>query len=184
MNSCADFTKAIIDRYEIYLSEYVTLSDFRSGVAHAEQKLPNEKGVYFVIWPYSRPDCMFLEVGSGGHFKDKDPNISKEELRANWVDDADILYIGKAGGKNLKATLRQRIVALLRFGNGEPVAHWGGRLLWQHKDSCDFRVYWAENEDPVTSESQLLKEFKSHYGKLPFANLKFGKIKQQEISQT
>ena len=38
----------------------------------------------------------FLAVGSGGHFKGKDPNISLADLKSNWVDNTKVVYIGKA----------------------------------------------------------------------------------------
>jgi hypothetical protein len=136
--------------------------------------------VYFVIYPYEWPEDLFLATGTGGHFKGKDPNVPVEELWGNWVEDADILYIGQTGGiskngKPSEATLQRRIIQLLQFGNGKNVGHWGGRYLWQHKNSPDFRVYWCActDEDPATLKRELIDDFKRNYGNRgPFGNLR------------
>jgi hypothetical protein len=172
-----EHTKGIIEKYK--LSEYVTLNQYLSNPAGVKSRLPGSKGVYFVIYPYEWPDDLFLANGTGGHFKGRDPNVPMEKLWGNWVEDADILYIGQAGGiskngKPSEATLQSRIIQLLKFGNGMNVGHRGGRYLWQHEYSQDFRVYWyeCEKENPVTLEKELIADFKRTYGKRPFANLR------------
>jgi hypothetical protein len=45
--------------------------------------IPNIKSVYLVIHPESTKTPNFLKVGSGGHFKGKNPNVSLEELQSN-----------------------------------------------------------------------------------------------------
>lgn len=180
-----DYTALILNKYEVH--EYIIFKDFLVEQKRELGRLPRHKGIYFVIYPLrSEPDnnCTtdFLEAGTGGYFKGRNSNVSIETLCDKWVEDADILYIGKAGGTTKKGkesneTLHKRVKALLRFGNGDPVSHWGGRYLWQHRNSQDFRIYWyscAEDENPVILESQLLSDFVNHYGKLPFANLKGG----------
>lgn len=92
--------------------------------------IPNEKGVYLII----NPDCTknhFTIKGVGGFFKGKDPNLSVNDLKANWVDDCYVLYIGQAGGNGSAATLKKRLKQYLDFGKGKPVGHYGGRLIWQ-----------------------------------------------------
>lgn len=172
-----EYNKKIM--YEYKLSKYVTLNQYLSDPVSVKSGLPDSKGVYFVIYPYEWPDDLFLSNGTGGHFKGRDPNVPLEKLWGNWVEDADILYIGQAGGiskngKPSEATLQSRIIQLLKFGNGENVGHWGGRYLWQHEYSPDFRVYWyvCVDENPVTLEKELIAEFEKTYGKKPFANLR------------
>lgn len=109
---------------------------------------------------------MFLKDGTGGWFKGKNPNVPVERLRARWVRGATTLYIGKA--KNL----RQRVWLLVRFGHGEPVAHWGGRLLWQLKDSKNLPLEFLEVELPEKEEKRELNLFERRHGELPFANLR------------
>ena len=58
--------------------------------------LPAIKGVYMVLnLDMNLHD--FLPVGSGGYFKGKNPNVSISELKANWVENTIVVYIGKAG---------------------------------------------------------------------------------------
>ncbi|MDR1201869.1 MAG: GIY-YIG nuclease family protein [Tannerellaceae bacterium] len=129
--------------------------------------IPKEKGVYLILNPDKKSD--FLATGTGGHFKEKDPNVSIEELKQNWVDNTIVLYIGKAGN------LYNRIKLYLSFGQGKKKAHWGGRLIWQLKNSRDLIVCWKtlqEDDNPRTVESDLIKQFRSNYSKRPFANLR------------
>ncbi|MBC8200363.1 MAG: hypothetical protein H8E80_10065 [Desulfobacteraceae bacterium] len=70
--------------------------------------LPKIKGVYLVLYLGGKPP-YFLKVGTGGHFKGKNPNISIAQLNNNWVDDTIVLYIGKAGKEGSNATLQSRL---------------------------------------------------------------------------
>jgi hypothetical protein len=58
------------------------------------------------------------------------------------------------------------------FGAGKPIGHWGGRLIWQLADSDKLLVAWKETpgEVPRNVETDLITEFRNHYGKPPFAN--------------
>ncbi len=148
---------------------------FRS-IAHYRENLhqiPDAIGVYVVI--RNSPDApKFLAKGSGGFFKGKDPNVSQQELKQNWVDGAIVTYIGKAGGSDSAATLRKRIAQLLKFGEGKNIGHWGGRLLWQLADHDQQLLAFLPTSDkePRAFEAELIAEFTDHYGQRPFANLK------------
>lgn len=71
---------------------FKTVAEMKSGGC---RELPLVGGVYMIIRPIKKKP-QFLQIGSGGHFKGKNPNVSIEELRARWVDDTCVLYIGKA----------------------------------------------------------------------------------------
>jgi hypothetical protein len=134
--------------------------------------LPKEKGVYLILNPnYKKTE--FLQIGSGGYFKGKNPNVSIEELKSNWVNDSLVIYIGKAGGDTSKATLYSRLKQYFSFGQGKNIGHWGGRLIWQLKNSSDLIVCWKPllNDDPRNIERHLLKNFITKFSKRPFANL-------------
>jgi hypothetical protein len=112
-------------------------------------------------------------VGTGGHFKGKDPNVPLYELKDNWVDNAIVVYIGKAGNEVSSATLQSRLRQYFWFGQGKNIGHWGGRLIWQLKNSTDLVVCWKAlpNSDPRTVEADLIRQFITKYSKRPFANL-------------
>mgnify|MGYP000002616320 FL=1 len=131
--------------------------------------IPTYRGVYlFLRLNNSEPE--FLEQGTGGFFKrktPKNPNVSVAELRDNWISNEAIVYIGK--GKSLKT----RLSSYLRFGEGKFATHWGGRYIWQLKDSRELIVCWKTmDEDPRVVEEKMIAKFKEeHGGRRPFANL-------------
>lgn len=134
--------------------------------------IPKTKGVYLVLNLDSRPPD-FLTIGTGEHFKKKDPNVSISELKRNWIDKVIVVYIGKAGKEGSKATLHSRLGQYFRFGQGKNVGHKGGRLIWQLKNSNDLIVCWKvlPSEDPRAFEAELIQQFVSKFSNRPFANL-------------
>lgn len=133
--------------------------------------IPKIKGVYLVLNLTKKGE--FLTAGTGGHFKGKNPNVSVSELKANWVDDTIVVYIGKAGKDGSSATLQSRLRQYFGFGQGKNVGHWGGRLIWQLKNSSDLVVCWKAlpTADPRTVEAGLIQDFISKFSDRPFANL-------------
>ena len=133
--------------------------------------IPKERGIYILLYNQDAPE--FVEVGTGGHFKSQNPNVHLDVLQESWVDDASIIYIGKAGAENSNATLHSRLKQYFRFGQGAPVGHRGGRYVWQLKNCYDILVCWKElpTGNPRVEEATLIKEFEKHYDKKPFANL-------------
>jgi len=130
--------------------------------------IPGGPGVYVVYRPSSAPP-VFLDVNPGGHFKGRDPTVNVERLAAAWVQDAHVIYIGKAEG------LRVRLRQYARFGAGEPVGHWGGRYVWQVSDSDETLVAWHAitwQERARDYERRLMQQFADvHAARRPFANL-------------
>ena len=135
--------------------------------------VPSVSGVYMVCRdPAARP--VFAAKSRGGRFKGKDPTVDLATLEVNWVPGSAVLYIGKAGGGESLATLRKRLKSYLRFGGGDPVGHWGGRLIWQLEDPNSLLFCWrpAGDTDARELERELLQEFIRTYGVRPFANLR------------
>ena len=136
--------------------------------------VPVERGVYAIVRDTDLPP-EFMEKSVGGWYRQKDPSVPVEELKASWVDGAQVIYIGRARGPGVRNLLQQRVKRLVRFGQGKAIAHLGGRYVWQLRDHVALRVAWrpaAEDEDPATTEASMLAEFKARHGKLPFANLR------------
>jgi hypothetical protein len=140
-------------------------TEFRSlrALPRGAGPVPNISGVYAVTLESSTH--TFLDRSVGGHFKRKDPTVSTDKLTTKWVEGTATLYIGRA------SDLRKRIDLLARYGRGEPVAHQGGRYLWQLAEHGELRVCWRPEADPIRAETELLDDFESVVGQLPFANL-------------
>ncbi|MCM1311877.1 MAG: hypothetical protein NC252_03125 [Roseburia sp.] len=143
-------------------SGFIKVSDLRIS----SNIIPQSGGVYVVL-RVSDDKPQFLEMGTGGHFKGKDPNVSIAELESNVIEGSSTMYIGKA------TSLRKRLGQLLRFGVGANIGHWGGRYLWQLADADDLLIAWKETPktDPRTVEASMLSNYVNQYGRLPFANL-------------
>jgi hypothetical protein len=126
---------------------------------------PTSGGVYVVSRSDQSAPC-FLDQSCGGWFKDRDPTVTNDHLVANWVDDAEIVYIGKANN------LRRRLREFAKFGAGYKIGHWGGRLIWQLEESSTLLVAWKETPDldPASVEAHMIADFRSAYGHPPFAN--------------
>ena len=130
-------------------------------------------GVYMVLRNPSVPP-VFSEKSTGGHFKGKDSAVAIEVLERNWVNGAAVIYIGKAGGGSSSATLRRRLKSFLRFGEGHPVGHWGGRFIWQLQDAGSLLFCWRHvgDSDARELERDLIRDFVRMFGTRPFANLR------------
>nr|WP_320145973.1 hypothetical protein [uncultured Anaeromusa sp.] len=81
--------------------------------------IPAAQGIYKVVSDIGF-EPRFSAESSAIPFKGKDPRVDVAVLKDKWFDSTDlsqIIYIGKAGGLNQRATLRQRIKAYIKFGN-------------------------------------------------------------------
>ena len=141
---------------------FVSISFLRTH----KSMIPKVGGVYIVIRD-SEKAPEFLEKGTGGSFRDKNPNVPIEKLTEKYISDSATMYIGKA------TNLKDRIDQLLRFGAGKKVGHWGGRYLWQLADAEDLIVAWKPTPDcdPRQIENRMIEDFISIHGEKPFANL-------------
>lgn len=130
-----------------------------------ESACSSSGGVYVITYSCSEPPT-FAEQSCGGWFKGKDPTVSLAALGANWVDDAEVVYIGKAD------RLKRRLTQFADFGAGKPIGHWGGRLIWQLPRTDQLLVAWRETPGrvPLEVEGELIAAFRRAYGKAPFAN--------------
>jgi hypothetical protein len=139
--------------------------------------VPLDAGIYVVMRP-DVSDPEFLPQSPAGHFKGRDPSVSRDALADAWVGEAVLLYVGKATkGKTGRRGLRKRLDEYRRHGAGEAVGHWGGRCIWQLADSDSLLVGWLPTpaRDPGEAEAQLITEFIGIYGKRPFANRNSGR---------
>jgi hypothetical protein len=143
-----------------------------TDLAHAD--VPRGAGVYAVLWP-DDAEPTYLSVSVAGRFKQRDPSVAVERLRNKWIATSAVIYIGKATpGRDGRRGLRQRLDEYRRIGAGEPVGHWGGRLVWQLERHEELLVAWRETagEDAGAIETRMLEQFIADHGALPYANLR------------
>jgi hypothetical protein len=145
------------------------VADLHSAACASAPDLP---GVYVVLRETETPPT-YLKESTGGHFKGKDPTVQVAVLEKNWVVGTGVLYVGKAGGSEVGSTLRKRLRQYMKFGNGSPVGHWGGRFIWQLADHNDLLVLYklTAPHEPSEYEAELISAFTKANGKRPFANL-------------
>lgn len=136
--------------------------------------VPRGPGVYVVLRS-GLCEPAFLPTSPAGWINNRDPSVSVETLRANWVSNSEVLYIGKASwGGTGRRGIRKRLEEYRQFGLGAKVRHSGGRLIWQLADSADVLLCWKpvdESLDPRVVEKEMLSDFRRQFGSLPFANL-------------
>jgi hypothetical protein len=137
--------------------------------ASGSKLLPAEPGVYAVSYDLDKP-ATWPAKSVGGWHKGRDPSTDSKTLDSNWVEETDIVYLGKTD-----RALAKRITEFARFGNGEPVGHWGGRLVWQLPEPSRLMIGWKalQPAKAISTETELFTEFYATYGKLPFANLRW-----------
>lgn len=136
-------------------------------------RIPQGTGLFTVVAPEDfRP--RFLTKSTAGVFKKKDPSLPPATLKAEWVDGAAVLYLGKAGpGSKGNRGLRRQMQEFVDFGQGKPPGHWDGRLIWQLADAGSLAVAWKELPADQLNGAEVgyHAAFVAEFGRLPFANL-------------
>ena len=153
---------------------FLSIRELRECDLQCVPGVRDDIGVYVVLRTEEGVPT-FLAKSTGGRFKGRDPNVSRVELRAHWVDGTTIMYVGKAGSSGKSATLRSRLRQYLAFGAGTPIGHWGGRFIWHLSSSENLVVCWKKTPDEESREVErrMIQEFKKAFHDCrPFANLK------------
>lgn len=134
--------------------------------------LPPRHGVYVVVRaPGPRPE--FLADSVAGPHKRKALTVDVDMLRKAWRDDAEVVYIGKAGGR---LGLQERLWAYAKQGRGRSAGHAGGRFVWQLPASDQLQVGWRETGalDVGEVEEAMLALHIDEFHRRPFASMKDG----------
>jgi len=132
-------------------------------------RIEGRKGIYIMLYN-GRDRPTFVEEGSGGWFKGKNPNYCLKTVEGRWIEGAMVLYIGKTD-----RPLRTRISEFLKFGQGHNIGHRGGRLVWQIQNRENLELCWMNTESDSESlgeiERRMIAEFKDAFGRRPYANI-------------
>ena len=128
------------------------------------QSVPKVAGVYQIMVPKG------MEI----HFTDRvsNPylttyNVEKLSEKYSKCVDKEILYIGKAEGKD---GLRQRLFQYMKCGWGGGKNHCGGRAIWQIEDAHLLLLAYETCDNASARERQLINAYKEKNGCLPLAN--------------
>lgn len=138
--------------------------------------VPTEPGVYLVLRAASeRP--TFRERSPAGWFKQRDPSVPPLRLGDVWVQDALVIYIGKASSGAWTARSPEASGGVPPSWAGRGGRPLGGRYIWQLQGSDRLQVAWkaTPNDNPEDVKSLLIAEFVDTYGARPFANRKAGR---------
>ncbi|MCE1173041.1 MAG: hypothetical protein LWW77_00330 [Propionibacteriales bacterium] len=139
--------------------------------------IPLHAGVYAILRCSDQP-VSFLPTSPAGIINGRTPTVPVEVLAHAWVDDAEVIYIGKAGASRGRG-LRKRLDEYRRHGLGGRARHWGGRFIWQLADADTLLVAWkpTPHDEPGIVEAQLIADFTARTGRRPFANRNRGSLK-------
>ncbi len=141
--------------------------------------IPNKSGYYIVYLPERfkiilkpQTDAVESYVRKGETINLVYPleilNTKLETIqRIQDKEFKEILYIGKAEGKN---GLRQRITQFVAYGYKDGNNHRGGRALWQIENNKSLLLDYFVCEDAEAKERELLRAFQQKYQTYPFAN--------------
>lgn len=167
-----DFASYVPDSWTRAGLAQVGYQGFLSFKTLARPAVTTEPGIYVVIRP-SPNAPTFAERSPAG--KLQDPTESHDLLRDEWVDGAQVVYIGKATWGTRRDGIWRRLKQYRRTGDGRADNHMGGVWIWQLEDADDLLVCWIAAKDRSDEfvhslERHLIADFKSHFGRRPFAN--------------
>ncbi|MBO4327510.1 MAG: hypothetical protein J5950_09595 [Clostridia bacterium] len=124
--------------------------------------IPTEKGIYLII----RPDNQNFDFDFR-YFEEESFKCSPKEKYEERCKDKEILYIGKAEGKNgLRQRIRQYIKTLYEGGK----AHRGGRAIGCVKNFGLLFIIYILCENASQLERQLIGKYKERNEEYPLAN--------------
>ena len=142
--------------------------EYGGTIENLDKTKGNYYGVYMFVLPKDFGKFEFKAHSTSGKWKGKNPDVSVEKLKEEWVDGAEILYIGKRERK----TVYERVLEHKNFLSGEPISARGGRIIGQIPNYEKLEVWYLKCDNPTEMKEKLLQDFKKQYKKLPFANLK------------
>lgn len=138
----------------------------------ARSDLPALPGVYVVIRVDMGPLELLPKYVTPKHESVRPP-YSLTDITDRWLEQAAVVYVGKAGGDGIAATIKSRIWQFRSFWSSPANRnHSGGRAIWQIGGAAErLAVCWLLTiGQPSKVEDEMLEEFERYYGQEPFAN--------------
>ena len=140
------------------------------------------EGVYVI----ARHSISTPEFTQEIHHKPRPRVWSPAEAGQRWVEGVQTLYFGKGplrrpDSRGYRKGLANRIEEFRAHGFGRGASHYGGKLVWQLKDSDDLLLGWKSlrEEESDQVESGLILGFRHLLGHQPYAN-KIGRASCRE----
>ena len=136
-----DFSRSDLDRFGFV--GFRSVKDLRAQRPCAADLPADAAGVYLAYRESDRA-VSFLRKSPAGQWRG-DLSLPLFDLRARWIADSRVVYIGKADRPTPASTnsLRTRVSAYLRFGAGSNARHAGGYPTWQLRDSASLLIAWC-----------------------------------------
>jgi len=158
---------------DVWHREWLEALGFRGWVPLLtldKASVPTARGVYVVYRAADHAPVLSPTSPVVMH-KARSLSYPVEVLERRWVPGAHVVNIGKADSEK---GLAGRLDKYSAFGQGKPVAHRGGRSVWQLEDAADLLIAWLPIQlgDPEDVEGELLDSFRALYGRPPFANVR------------
>lgn len=165
------FSRADLER--LGFVGFRTVEELR-GTRPLAGAVPGDAVGVYVAYRESDGPVSFLRVSPAGQWR-RDPSLPLANLRARWVTQSHVVYIGMAGRPRPTSgnSLRERVTAYVRFGAGSNARHSGGYPTWQLRDSAHLLIAWCvvgRPRDTPRLECLLLAAHRLRFGALPFAN--------------
>ena len=153
--------------------------EFGGTIENLKNNNGKYKGAYIIVKPNNFDKIKFNENHYKAKCKRKDKeenlNFTLKDLEQKWVNNAEVLYIGKSESK----TVQERMIEHIKLytwdeeHNGyNNVPARGGRSIGQIQNFKKLEVWYLESKNPNRTEKELINLFEMQYAKLPFANRK------------
>lgn len=153
--------------------QFGSLYSIRQLYEEGFKSIPKTIGIYMVVKPKDKPITFSANTTAIIEYDGCNLLYNADSLQTKFENsDKEILYVGKAGGRNNR--LRQRIKQFVKYGYKEVNNHRGGRAIWQIESNEDLFIRYLECDNPEEKEKEILLAYINKYGILPVANWKIG----------
>ncbi len=142
--------------------------EFGGTVGNLHEDKGNYNGIYMIVLPDNFGKIGFEKQSKLKIWRGEEVSVPVETLQEKWVENAEVLYIGKCSSKT--KTAKKLVLKHIAFWNGKNVSAYGGKVIGQIQNFDNLQVWYLECDNPSQMKDRLLNAFEEQYGNLPFAN--------------